>query len=345
MSEKDPEPRPRMTLLRWALPVAGVVVLGLAAAVVVLFIRGSGTDPATPAAAAAEAPRGPSAEYVTAVQGPLGRLTDSAQVTGRVLTRASGEDDVARVGRMATQQLTVVQNARARIADIETGPRERTARGALSRATQAHRTYLASLARLADADAETAPDRVPQIRTQARRMLERYRLLFTELPTVPKGITTAGVGDLTGLRQALTARQRAAERAAEEAEAAERAAEEAEIEEGADWGGSASGEPGGGPVVSNVATTDRGSFVEVSASYCDRTPGAVNDFDYTFRIVQGGRVLAENGYAASQSRACNDLYQTFEDSFPLGAYEVQVLVDNRTNNVSGSGVGSLSVIN
>ena len=109
--------------------------------------------------------------------------------------------------------------------------------------------------------------------------------------------------------------------------------------------GSASGAPGGGPVVSNVATTDRGSFVEISASYCDHTPGAVNDFVYTFRVLQGGSVLAESGYPASQTRACNDLYQTFEDSFPLGTYEVQVLVNNLTNGVSGSAAGSLTVIN
>ena len=38
MSEKDPNPRPGMTLPRWALPVAGIVVLGLVAAVAVLFI-------------------------------------------------------------------------------------------------------------------------------------------------------------------------------------------------------------------------------------------------------------------------------------------------------------------
>ncbi len=94
-----------------------------------------------------------------------------------------------------------------------------------------------------------------------------------------------------------------------------------------------------------MATTDRGPFVEISASYCDHTPGAVNDFVYTFRVVQGGSVLAEGGYPASQTRACNDLYYTFEDSFPLGTYEVQVLVENLTNTVSGSGVGSLSVIN
>jgi hypothetical protein len=248
------------------LPVAGIVVLGLVAAVVVLFMRGSGGDAATPAAAAVEAPRGPSAEYVTAVKGPLGRLTDSAQVTGRVLTRASGEEDVAGVGRMATQQLAVVQNARARIADIETGPRERTARGALSRATQAHRTYLASLARLADADAETAPDRVPQIRTQARRMLERYRVLFTELPTVPKGITTSGVGDLAGLRQALTARQRAAEQAAEEAEAAERAAEEAEIEESTARSSSSSGAPSFQSPTGNLRCEDLGGTLFCSSS-------------------------------------------------------------------------------
>ncbi len=55
MSEKDPEPRPGMTLLRWTLPVAGIVVLGLVAAVVVLFVRG-GSATAEPAAAAS-APR------------------------------------------------------------------------------------------------------------------------------------------------------------------------------------------------------------------------------------------------------------------------------------------------
>jgi hypothetical protein len=336
MSEQDPRRRAGMTLPRWTLPVAGIVVLGLAAALVILLMRGSGDDPTAPPAAAAEAPTGPSPEFVAAVRGPMGRLTDSAQVTGRVLTRASDEGDVARIGRMATQQLGVVQNARARIAEIETGPRERTARGALSRATQAHRTYLASLARLPDADAETALDRVPQIWAQARRVLARYRVVFIKLPTVPKGITIAGVGDLAGLRQALAAQQRAAEQAAEEAEREEQSLAP---------DGDPSGSSFGVPAVSNVATTDRGPFVEISASYCDRTPGTVNDFNYTFRVVQGGSVLADGGYGASQTRACNDLYYTFEDSFPLGTYEVQVLVDNLTNGVSGSAAGSLTVIN
>jgi hypothetical protein len=36
---------------------------------------------------------------------------------------------------------------------------------------------------------------------------------------------------------------------------------------------------------------------------------------------------------------------TFEDSFPLGTYEVQVLVDHLTNGVSESAAGSLTVIN
>lgn len=336
MSEQEPERRAGMTLPRWTLPVAGLVVVGLAAALVVLLMRAGGDDPTAPPAAAAEAPKGPSPEYVAAVQGPIGRLTDSAQVTGRVLTRASDEDDVAKIGRMATQQLAVVQNARARIAEIETGPRERAARGALSRATQAHRTYLASLARLPDAEAETAVERVPQIRAQARRMLAQYRAVFVKLPTVPKGITIAGVGDLAGLRQALAAQQRAAEQAAEEAEREEQSL--------APYGGP-SGSSLGEPAVSDVATTDRGPFVEISASYCDHTPGAVNDFAYTFRVVEGGSVLAEGGYGASQTRACNDLYYTFEDSFPLGTYEVQVLVDNLTNGVSGSAAGSLTVIN
>ncbi len=334
MSEQTPESRPGMTFPRWALAVGGVIVLGLGAAVGVLFVRGGEAGP--PAAAAAEAPPGPSAEYATSVRAPLHRLTDSAQVTGRVLAGASGEEDVARVGRMATQQLAVVQTARSKIAEIEAGPAERRARGALSRATQAHRAYLGMLARLPDAEA--APDRLPQIRTHARRAIAQYRLFLVEVPSAPKGITVAGLGDLTGVKQALSAKRRAIEEAeAERAEAERAEAERAEESDGP------SGIPG--PVVSGVATTDRGSFVEISATYCDRTPGAVNDFVYTFRVVQNGIVLAEDGYTASQTRACNGLYQTFGDSFPLGTYEVQVVVDNLTNQVGGSAVGSLTVIN
>ena len=71
----------------------------------------------------------------------------------------------------------------------------------------------------------------------------------------------------------------------------------------------------------------------------------MNDFVYTFRIVQGGTVLAEDSSTASQTRACNHLYQSFIDDYPLGTYEVQVIVDNLTNQVSGSAAGTLTVIN
>jgi hypothetical protein len=304
-----------------------VVVLGLVAAVVLLLVAGDDDpEPAT----ANEA--GPSPEYVTAIQAPIRRLTDSAEVTGRVLARASRQGDLARVGRMATQQLVVVQAARTRIADIPAGSREVEARGALSRATQAHRTYLASLSRLPAADPASGRERLRRIRADARRTLAGYRAFYAQVPDVPKGITAAGLSDLSGLAEALQDKQRAAE-------------ESPVPDEPSDEGGGGDEGPDGGPVVSNVATTDRGGFVEISARYCDRTPGAVNDFVYTFRVVRDGVVLAENSYAASQTRACNDLYQTFDDSFALGSYEVQVVVENLTNNVSGSAVGTLRVIN
>lgn len=325
------EPKGTLTLPRWALPVAGAVLLGLVAAVVVLFVRGG--DDAADAPPAAAAPAGPSPEYVTAVERPVRRLTQSAQVSGRVLARASGADDVAAVGRMATQQIAVVEEARATIADIQGGPGERAATGSLSRATQAHRTYLASLVRLPDADPSSARGRITNIRGQAKRALANYRAFLAEVPGVPRGITAAGLADVTGLTEALSAREREAQEAAAAAE------DEGPSGDGGDAGGS------GGPVVSRVATTDRGSFVEISATYCDRTPGTVNDFVYTFRVVSGGTVLAEDAYSLSQTRACNDLYMTFDDTFAIGTYEAQVLVENLTNRVSGSAVGSLNVIN
>ena len=344
----DPSPEPGIRLPRWVLPAAGVLLLGLVAAVAILLVAGDNADGSSEADAAEPTP---STEYVTAVRGSLRRLTDSSRVTGRILARASDAGDVARIGRMATQQLEVVQAARARVADIQTGPAERKARGALSRATQAHRAYLASLARLTDADLERARGGLNQIRTQARRTLVHYKAFFVEVPSAPKGITVAGLSDLAGLGQALEAKQRAVEEAEAAAEAKAEAEAEAAREREREQQGPAEDEgsegsfPPGGPTVSNVATTDRGGFVEISASYCDRTPGAVNDFFYTFRVVQAGTVLAENGYAASQTSACNDLYITFEDVFPLGTHEVQVIVDNLTNAVSGSAAGTLSVIN
>jgi hypothetical protein len=311
---------------RWA-PRLAAAAIAAAAATVALVAVGCG-DASQPAADASTNASNPTTEFATAIRAPVGRLTDSAQVTGRRLVAADAADDITGIARMAHQQLAVVQQAQARIAGIPaTGP-ESTARGTLARAAQAHRTFLASLARL-DRNAEATPDdQVGRLRSQAHAALRQYRRFFVLVPDTPRGVATAGLAELAGVKLALEDRQR------QQVEAED---------EGAPV---IMGEPAdAAPEVSNIATTDRGGFVEISTDYCDRTPGTVNDFVYTFRIVQGGTVLAEDSYTASQTRACNHLYQSFIDDYPLGTYEVQVIVDNLTNQVSGSAAGTLTVIN
>ena len=347
MSDESPDPVPPSEpsepssggLAKWVLPAAaGAIILALVVALIVV-LAGGGDDSADAASAASS--KGPSPEYVSAVTGPVRRLNASAKVTGRSLTRASREKDIALIARSADQQLVVVQAARSQIADIQTGPREAAARGALSRATQSHRALLTSLSRIDTLDTAKARAQVGKVRNQARSTLEQYRAFFSQVPSAPKGITAAGLADLSGLTQAIAARQRAEAQAAADAEAAADAA--ASRGSGGPSSGSSGSSSSGALQISRAYGSDNGGVIEVGADYCDRTPGAVNEFVYTFQIRSGGAVLAEDGYTASQTRACNTVSLNFSDEFYSGSYEVVVSVNNLTNNVSATATGSLTV--
>lgn len=345
--QTDPDPRPDETAsmpsqkrgippVAWILGAAGGLILVLAVALVAVLVSG-GSDDSTdaPAASAAAAP---SADYTRAVRVQMARLTESAQVSGRVLARASKPADVARVGRMASQQLLVVLAARGEIADL---PRDRASREAtqsLTRATQAHRRYLQLLQRASSAPPERAQASLRQIRRQAEQAIGGYRIVIAEVPEMPRGITTAGLADLSGFREALAAKKRA-----DDAARAEEAPNDPQPEAPSGGDGPEGGSSYSGPVISAVSASDNGGTISVVADYCDRTPGSVNEFIYTFRIEQGGVVLDESSYSASQTRACNSISTTFSDIFPSGYYSATVLVENLTNNVSGSSSGSLSV--
>lgn len=345
----DPEPRSDETTsmpsqkrgippVAWILGAAGGLILILAVALVAVLVSGGSDDSKDSPTSSSDA--APSTAYTRAVRVQMVRLTDSAQVSGRVLARASKPADVGRVGRMASQQLLVVLGARGEIADLPRDGASRQATQSLTRATQAHRRYLQLLQRASSAPPERAQASLRQIRRQAERAIGGYRMVITEVPEMPRGITTAGLADLSGFREALVAKKRADDAAA---------AEEAQGQQPsqAPSGSGDRGEDGGssysGPVISAVSASDNGGTISVVADYCDRTPGSVNDFIYTFRIEQGGVVLDESSYSASQTRACNSISTTFSDTFPTGYYSATVLVQNVTNNVSGSSSGSLSI--
>ncbi|WP_217924914.1 hypothetical protein [Miltoncostaea oceani] len=323
------------SLPKWLLPAAAAVIAALAIGLGVLLLAGGDDEPT---AAAGANTRGPSAEFVTAVTGPVRRLNRSAEITGRQLARTATSAHLARVSRTATQQLAVVQEQRGRVADLQVGrSRERVARGTLSRAIQAHRTYLTTLSRIDGLEAGPAREQFARLRSQSQRTLNQYRAFFALAPSLPQGVTSAGLADLSGVNDAIKDRKRIEDETAAEADRDERSG----------GGGGSGGDGGvdGGPVLSNVYGADLGSLIEVGAEYCDRTPGAVNNFLYTFEIRRGGATIAQDSYNASQTRACNSISMTFGDGFALGFYEVAVTVNNLTNNVSGSAVGSFQVVN
>ncbi|MGE3138132.1 MAG: hypothetical protein AB7I08_08655 [Thermoleophilia bacterium] len=303
--------------------VAGGVVVALAVVLAVVLLGGGDED--------AEASGGPQAaaraEYAASVKAPVARLTASAEATGAVLGRTSDAGDLARVGRMANQQLKVVQRARARIAETPSTPGSRKLAGTLLRATQQHRAYLTSLVRITDLPGAEAKSRMARVVKDGRRVVVSYRQVARQSPGLTTRITTAGLADVSGLRQAVNAK------AAAEAAAATPSGGGG----GGGGGGSSSGTTTDGRLaVTSVSASDLGGTISISANYCDRTPGTVNDFIYTFRLERGGEVYAQDSYPASQTRACNGIGWDFSDTFPVGYYTARVIVSNLTNGVEAS---------
>lgn len=208
--------------LPWVLLAGGAVIVVLVVALI-WALTGStpGADESDAAAESAPpAATAPDAEYARAARPAVQRLTDSASVTGRVLARSARAADVARVERMASQQLGVVIEARADIAELPRDGANKAATKSLLRATEAHRGYLQQLLRTSGLPPAAAVASLQGTRRQATRALEGYRTFLAEVPEMPRGITTAGLADLSGYRTALAAKRRAAEEAAREQDAA-----------------------------------------------------------------------------------------------------------------------------
>lgn len=311
---------------------AAVVIVALVAVLVIALTRGSGDDVQTTAT-------GVDAAYVTAVTGPVTRLGDSAEATGRTLARASKPADVVKVAHMADQQLLLVQSSRRTIALVDVPASAHLASGTLARATQAHRNYLVTLSRLPDLETAKAVASLKAAKRQVATALTQYRRFGRADSTLVAPITTAGMADLGGLRTALAAKAR------QEAEAAGQSSGSGGTGSRGDGGETGSSSGGGQLSVSGAGGDDLGGTIRLFADYCDRSPGRVNDFIYSFEITRNGSVVASDSYSASQTRACNSIAMDFNDGLALGQYGVSVTVSNLTNNLQGTSYGTLVVTN
>lgn len=313
--------RRRATLVAVA-AVGGATAL-IAAAGAWLILAGGGPGALAERSGAEEA-----AVYGRTIAGPVQRLTGSARVSGRILAGTGSPRDLASVRRMAAQQVAVVTRARSDLAEIEVTGNRRRSLGILLRASARHREVLGTLARIDASRPSATLDRFPVLVAAARGAVADYRVALRGLPGVTVAVTSSGLADLQGVRQALERQQErldaaAAAEAARQAEAAEAARR---LREG--------GDARLGPVVSGFSASDLGGTVAVDAVVCDRTPGAVNDFVYTLQLR--GPAFDTHVLTASQTRACNPVSFRVADIYASGAYSATLRIDNLTNGVSGT---------
>lgn len=197
------------------LPVAGFIALCVGGAVLLIGVIAlailqpwSGDDSSSPDARAQG-----QAAYVAQIEGPLGRLTDSAVATGTSLARVSRPADLERLARNADRQIDVVERARRTLSDMSVDPQDRSAQQALLAASATQRRYLVTLQRAAELPPTQGLALVGRVRTQAAALDNRYAKFFALVPQAPDAITGTDLDDTAGLRTALR-EKRAREQAA-----------------------------------------------------------------------------------------------------------------------------------
>lgn len=312
------------------LPIWGVAAIAgavaLIAIVAVALLLGGGDDAKADTADA----------YSTQIQTPLRQLTASAVATGKALARVSDPADVSRLNKIAERQIDLVEVARERLSKVTVDPANQRAHAQLTKAAGLQRRYLVALGRASGGINAASLSKTNQARQSGAVVLRAYRSFFALAPGAPDAITGTDLTDTSGLRATLkagiAAKAAEAERAKEAAEAAAAARRRAQ-------------DPSrNGAVFSSVNAVDQGSTLSITGSYCDRTPGAVNTMSFTMQLIDSsGSVVASDYLQQDVTRACNDVNFVIGDSYPSGSYTARIQADNLTNNVSGSGTGSLYI--
>ncbi len=306
----------------------GLVVIGA-----ILLLSG-GDEPESLAADADSAAEG---GYPTLVRRPLDQLTRSAVATGTSLARVSEPGDINGFHRTVERQLEVVETARRSVARVSVAEPDRPAHRALITAAASQRRYLVALGRASSGQpSQSKVQAINRARKAGAQTLASYRGFFRLAPTAPDAITTTDLTDTAGLRSATQAAIAAAAAEAAAAADARRQADTARQRE-ADPSYSRA-------VFSSVAGTDQGSTLVVRGDFCDRTPGAVNTMLFTLDMIDSSGVVVESTtQQTAETRMCSSVTFSLPDRYPGGSYTVRIRADNLTNNVSGTGQGSLFV--
>lgn len=147
----------------------------------------------------------PKAAYLEEVGSAIGQIGRSAGTIGHILATTGRPSDLIRVRKTAGSELALLQRLRTDLAETAVGESERRAHLHLLRAATSHRRYLALLVRATQDDIGDGLATLPAARATVRNALSHYRGFFAAQPQLNDVISDSGMGDLAGLRAALTA--------------------------------------------------------------------------------------------------------------------------------------------
>ena len=84
------------------------------------------------------------------------------------------------------------------------------------------------------------------------------------------------------------------------------------------------------PQITSLIGEDMGSKIQITLTYCDRTPGSYQGFVYRFALADstGSELPWNTTQSATQSRACNTITADLNNNYSPGEYQVRASVSN-----------------
>ena len=84
------------------------------------------------------------------------------------------------------------------------------------------------------------------------------------------------------------------------------------------------------PQITSLIGEDMGSKIQITLTYCDRTPGSYQGFVYRFALADstGSELPWNTTQSATQSRACNTITADLNNNYSPGEYQVRASMSN-----------------
>lgn len=181
----------------WLIPAVigfGVVAVIVAVVLVAVFAFGGGSSQSADAT-----------KYNAAIQGPMTELNNATISISNGLASAGTAADVNNVKTLAKQGLTSVSHAQSELTAVQAPTSRQSAQTALLAAAAAERHYLSLLVRATSQPPATAQKSIAGLVSQATTVTDNYNKFFALASGVQNVITTANLGNFSGLNAAFSA--------------------------------------------------------------------------------------------------------------------------------------------